>query len=192
LTESRSGPRLTSGDLQTFFLAVFNLLRRLLDPAKLTYCHSLVVQYGASVKIDPRSHVPIYLQIADEIRATVAAGVYCPGDALPSLRAMAVETQVNPNTVQRAYDELEREGLIYSQRGKGLFVTERGTASAQAGAENGVRQIFDSAVRASLAAGMSARQIRAIFSAALEDSRRAPADRPPVAPNKARAGSNRS
>ena len=104
---------------------------------------------------------------------------------------MAVEIQVNPNTVQRAYDELEREGLIYSQRGKGLFVTERGTASAQASAENGVRQAFDCAVRASLAAGMSARQIRAIFSAALEDSRRARADQPPTAPDNAPAGSKR-
>jgi GntR family transcriptional regulator len=124
------------------------------------------------MKIDPRSHVPIYLQIADEIRAAVAAGVYRPGEALPSLRAMAVEIQVNPNTVQRAYDELDREGLIYGQRGKGLFVAERGTASAQAGAENGVRQAFDGAVRASLAAGMSARQIRTIFAAALEGTER--------------------
>ena len=78
------------------------------------------------MKIDPRSHVPIYLQIADEIRAAVAAGIYRPGEALPSLRAAAVEIQVNPNTVQRAYDELEREGLIYSQRGRGLFVCEKG------------------------------------------------------------------
>ena len=60
------------------------------------------------------------------IRAAVAAGVYRPGEVLPSLRAMATEVHVNPNTVQRAYDELEREGLIYSQRGRGLFVAERG------------------------------------------------------------------
>ena len=78
------------------------------------------------MKIDPRSHVPIYLQIAEEVRAAVAAGLFRPGEALPSLRALALEIQVNPNTVQRAYDGLEREGLIYSQRGRGLFVAERG------------------------------------------------------------------
>ena len=78
------------------------------------------------MQIDPSSHVPIYLQIADDIRAAVAAGVYRPGEVLPSLRAMAIEVHVNPNTVQRAYDELEREGLIYSQRGRGLFVAEQG------------------------------------------------------------------
>ena len=92
------------------------------------------------MKIDPSSHVPIYLQIADGVRAAVAAGVYRPGEVLPSLRAMAIEIHVNPNTVQRAYDELEREGLIYSQRGRGLFVAERGTASAQSLAGDGVRR----------------------------------------------------
>jgi GntR family transcriptional regulator len=119
------------------------------------------------MRIDPRSHVPIYLQIAEEIRAAVAAGIYRPGEVLPSLRAMAVEIQVNPNTVQRAYDELEREGLIYSQRGRGLFVCEKGTASAQLTAGDGVRRSFDEAIRASLAAGMKARQIREIFHTAL-------------------------
>lgn len=120
------------------------------------------------MRIDPRSHRPIYLQIADEIRAAVAAGLYRPGETLPSLRAMAVEVQVNPNTVQRAYDELEREGLVYSQRGRGLFVADQGTASAQLTAGDGVRRTFDEAIRASLAAGMQSNQIRAIFNAALE------------------------
>ena len=82
------------------------------------------------MKIDPRSHIPIYLQIADGIREAVASGVYRPGDSLPSLRAMALEIQVNPNTVQRAYDELARGGLIYAQRGKGLFVAEKAKSDA--------------------------------------------------------------
>ena len=122
------------------------------------------------MRVDPRSHVPIYLQIADEIRAAVAAGLYRPGETLPSLRAMAVEAQVNPNTVQRAYDELEREGLVYSQRGRGLFVAEQGAASAQLTAGDGVRRTFDEAIRASLAAGMRPKQIREIFNAALEQT----------------------
>jgi len=121
------------------------------------------------VRIDPRSHLPIYRQIAEEIRAAVAAGIYQPGEVLPSLRAMSVQLQVNPNTVQRAYDELEREGLIYSQRGRGLFVSEEGTASAKLTAGDGVRRSFDEAIRASLAAGMKPRQIREIFQAALAD-----------------------
>ena len=120
------------------------------------------------MQIDPGSHVPIYLQIADAIRAAVAAGVYRPGEVLPSLRAMATEIHVNPNTVQRAYDELERAGLVYSERGRGLFVAERGAAFAQSLAGDGVRRALDEAIRAGQVSGMSAAQIQEIFQAALE------------------------
>ena len=120
------------------------------------------------MQIDSSSHVPIYLQIADGMRAAVAAGMYRPGESLPSLRAMALQAQVNPNTVQRAYDELEREGLIYPQRGRGLFVAEHGTASAQSHTGDGVRRAFDEAIRAAQSAGMSAKQVQDIFQAALD------------------------
>jgi GntR family transcriptional regulator len=130
------------------------------------------------MNIDPNSHVPIYLQIADAVRAAVAAGVYRPGETLPSLRAMAIEIQVNPNTVQRAYDELEREGLIYSQRGRGLFVAERGAASAQASANDGVRRAMDEAIRAGKIAGISSTQLRKIFDAALQNAPQAGSKRP--------------
>ncbi len=119
------------------------------------------------MKISPSSHVPIYLQIAAEIRSAVAAEVYRPGEALPSLRNMAIELQVNPNTVQRAYDELVRDGLIYAQRGKGLFVSDQGTTSAQNGALEVVRKLFEEGVRAGRAAGVSADQLREIFSASM-------------------------
>ena len=130
------------------------------------------------MNIDPSSHVPIYLQIADAVRAAVAAGVYRPGESLPSLRAMALEVHVNPNTVQRAYDALEREGLIYSQRGRGLFVAERGTASAQSMAGDGVRRTFDEAIRAGQIAGMSAEQVQSIFAAALQHAAQDGSKRP--------------
>jgi GntR family transcriptional regulator len=120
------------------------------------------------MRIDPTSHVPIYLQIAASVRAAVAAGIYRPGEALPSLRAMATEIHVNPNTVQRAYDELEREGLIYSQRGRGLFVAERGAAFAQSRTGDGVRQTLDEAIRAGQIAGMTAAEIQEMFHAALQ------------------------
>ncbi len=119
------------------------------------------------MRIDPSSHVPIYLQIADEVRAAIAAGVYRPGESLPSLRALAIDLQVNPNTVQHAYDELDREGLIYCQRGKGLFVAQQGTASAHSRAVDTVRKAFREGVRAGQAAGMSPQQIREVFQAAV-------------------------
>ena len=115
------------------------------------------------MQIDPRSHVPIYLQIADGIREAVAAGIYRPGEALPSLRALALEVQVNPNTVQKAYDELAREGLIYSQRGRGLFVSEEAKTDALSRARQEVQRSFEEGIRAGTAAGMNAREIKRVF-----------------------------
>ena len=122
------------------------------------------------MKIDPASHIPIYLQIADGIRDAVAAGVYLPGEPLPSLRVMALQAHVNANTVQKAYDELAREGLIYSQRGKGLFVAEQGKTSAKSSAQQSVQRAFNEGIRAARAAGMSMREIRRVFTAALDES----------------------
>ena len=68
--------------------------------------------------------IPIYLQLMDSFRQAIASGEYQPGDKLPAVRELAMEAGVNPNTMQRALQELEREGLVYSQRTSGRFVTE--------------------------------------------------------------------
>ena len=130
------------------------------------------------MKIDPGSHIPIYLQIADGIRAAVAAELYRPGEALPSLRALAIEIQVNPNTVQRAYDHLEREGMVYSRRGRGLFVAEDGATSARTHTQQAVRRAFDEGIRVGRAAGMSERQVRDTFEAAMDGIAEAGSERP--------------
>lgn len=67
---------------------------------------------------------PIYLQIEDLIKTNIIAGVYQPGQKLPSVRDLAAEAAVNPNTMQKALTELERSGLVYTQRTSGRFITE--------------------------------------------------------------------
>ena len=67
---------------------------------------------------------PIYLQIVEKIKADVVAGKLKGGDKLPSVREIAESFKVNPNTVQRVYMELEREGVAYPQRGIGTFISE--------------------------------------------------------------------
>lgn len=67
---------------------------------------------------------PIYLQIVDNICRRVARGGLPPGARLPSLRDLALELEVNPNTVQHAYQELERRGLTFTRRGEGTFLSE--------------------------------------------------------------------
>lgn len=73
--------------------------------------------------IDPSSGTPIYLQIVEQVKQAAAGGVLRPGQRLPATRDLAVELAVNPNTVVKAYQVLEREGLIELPRGRGAFVT---------------------------------------------------------------------
>ena len=90
---------------------------------------------------DPR---PIYLQIMDEIRRALVLGTLKPGDPLPSIRQLATDLRVNPNTVAQAYGELERDGTAYVQRGKGTFISP----DVQPGQEERRRLARDVAKRA--------------------------------------------
>lgn len=72
--------------------------------------------------IDASSGTPIYRQITDQIRQAIAGGTLRPGDRLPTVRDLAVELAVNPNTIAKAYQDLERDGIIETWRGRGTFV----------------------------------------------------------------------
>ena len=71
-----------------------------------------------------RTDAPIYTQLYERLTLAIVSGGYAPGERLPAVRELAVEAGVNPNTVQRALSELERCGLVYTQRTAGRFVTE--------------------------------------------------------------------
>jgi GntR family transcriptional regulator len=75
------------------------------------------------IKIDETSPIPIYQQIMDAMRREILAGIYGPDSRLPSIRDMAVELRVNPNTIARAYQEMASAGVIYFKRGQGAYVT---------------------------------------------------------------------
>ena len=70
------------------------------------------------------NEMPIYSQLVEQIKVGIVSGMFPPGERLPSVRDLATEAGVNPNTMQRAMTELERAGLVYSQRTAGRFVTE--------------------------------------------------------------------
>ncbi|AOZ89633.1 GntR family transcriptional regulator [Bacillus xiamenensis] len=76
------------------------------------------------IQIDPRSAAPIYEQIIEQMKILCLKGVVKPGDKLPSVRELATIIIANPNTVSKAYKELEREGIIETLRGRGTYVTE--------------------------------------------------------------------
>ncbi|MBQ9708915.1 MAG: GntR family transcriptional regulator [Firmicutes bacterium] len=71
-----------------------------------------------------KNGIPIYAQIVEELTMRIASGAYAPGDKLPSVRDLAMDAGVNPNTMQRALAELERRGLVFSERTSGRFVTK--------------------------------------------------------------------
>ena len=75
--------------------------------------------------VDVRSGVPIYMQILNQVKRATASGLLKPGDQMPSVRELALELTVNPNTVAKAYQELERDGVIKTVRGIGTFVAEK-------------------------------------------------------------------
>ena len=106
------------------------------------------------IHLDHRDRRPIYEQAIDGIRQQIRAGVLLPGDQLPSVRELSAALSVNPNTIQRAYRELERTGWIVSQPGKGSFVTNRSHPG-----ETAPWVEFDRAVKALLERGCTAGEI---------------------------------
>ena len=101
------------------------------------------------IHLDYRDSRPIYTQIVDNFRSQIRAGILEDGEKLPSVRELASELAINPNTIQRAYRELEAEGWIASVSGKGSFVCYQQT-SFDPGWEN-----FDNAVKALRDTGVS-------------------------------------
>ena len=81
------------------------------------------------VNLDPRDARPLYLQIMDEIRRAIVVGTLRPEDPVPSVRELSAQLVVNPRTVQQAYRELEREGVIYVRRGMGTYVAPRASSN---------------------------------------------------------------
>src|ERR671912_1597548 len=108
------------------------------------------------LSVRPDSPVPIYEQIAAQVVFGVAAGDPPPGDLVPSVRDLAQRLLVNPNTVARAYQDLERLGVLESKRGRGMEVTARAPALCDARRREVIRGRVREAVREAAGAGLTA------------------------------------
>jgi GntR family transcriptional regulator len=98
------------------------------------------------IKVDATSFVPIYEQIKQEIGRLAATGRLKAGDPLPSIRDLAASVIVNPNTVARAYRELEQEGVISTQKGRGSVVAERARPDAERVLRAHLGRVMDGAI----------------------------------------------
>ncbi|MHC4510558.1 MAG: GntR family transcriptional regulator [Planctomycetota bacterium] len=97
-------------------------------------------------KLDLKSGVPFHRQIVDQIRYGIASDRLMPGEQLPTVRELAVHLQVNPNTVRKAYSDLEILGILDTQQGTGTFVSHRQVEIGEAEKKRMLRQICDELV----------------------------------------------
>ncbi len=136
------------------------------------------------IRVDPGASAPVFQQIVNEVKSAIARGAIMPGEAIPSVRQMAADTLLNPNTVAKAYRELEREGIVYTRRGLGLFVAERAGPLARSRR----REELDDRLRRFIAearrAGMTTAELRARIESALRET-------PPESPARTAAESLR-
>jgi len=126
--------------------------------------------------INLASNVPVYEQIVDGLRYAIASGTFAAGDQLPSVRQLAVELLVNPNTVAKAYRELEREGLTRTRPGLGVFVSEAAPRLCLRHRRRAVADRIAAAIHEALASGLDPEEVRAlaeeVLEGALEGARR--------------------
>ena len=120
------------------------------------------------VNIDPSNGLPIYMQIVQQIKRGVAVGRLQPEDPLPSVHQLATELRVNPNTVARAYLDLEIEGVIYKRQGHGTFVSGQGVEMSKRERRRAVGQHLEKAVVEGVHLGLDEEEMREAFDAALE------------------------
>jgi GntR family transcriptional regulator len=121
----------------------------------------------AVLTVDPRSGVPIYLQIIEQIKRSIALGVLQAGEQLPTVKQLAIDLTVNPNTVARAYRELERDEVIETAPGRGSFVRANGVTESPKVAAEIAADALDVALREAKSVGLEAGEVRNIFEAAL-------------------------
>ena len=109
--------------------------------------------------ISPGSSGPIFRQIVDQVRLAVATGRLSEGDQLPSVRQLAEQLVVNPNTVAKAYAELSRDGLVDGQPGRGLFIAKSRQMYTKAERLRRIAPLLDAVVHEAVAVGLSPEEL---------------------------------
>jgi GntR family transcriptional regulator len=114
---------------------------------------------GFQLKLDMRSGVPVYRQIIDQVRAGVAAGTLTAGDQLPTVRQLAVDLAINPNTVVRAYRELELGGMLETHQGTGTFISNKKIVKNSGERERQLTQLANESAARAGAAGFTLEEL---------------------------------
>jgi GntR family transcriptional regulator len=110
-------------------------------------------------RLDSHSGVPVYRQIIDQVQAAVSAGILAVGDQLPTVRQVAVDLVINPNTVSRAYREMEIRGTVDTQQGSGTFIAAKKIEYAKGERERQLGQLVREFVSRAGSAGFTVEQL---------------------------------
>jgi GntR family transcriptional regulator len=115
------------------------------------------------IKVDTSSFIPIYEQIKKEFKKEIFMRNLKPNDPLPSIRDLATELLINPNTVARAYRELEMDGFIYTRKGKGCYVSDNSTQLMEEERKSILTQSFDEVIQDAKKFGLNPEEIKKLF-----------------------------
>jgi len=132
---------------------------------------SLTGAQGFQLKLDLRSGVPVYRQIIDQVRGGIATGAFAAGDQLPTVRQLAVDLAINPNTVLRAYRELELGGAIETHQGTGTFISNKKMVKNTAERERQLAQLAGEFAARAGAAGFTVEELLDRMRELVPDSR---------------------
>lgn len=116
-------------------------------------------KFGFRFHLDLHTGVPVYRQIVDQVRGAVASGSLHAGDQLPTVRQLAVDLEVNPNTIVRAYRELEYDGLLETHQGTGTFISEQKIPRSDDERQRQLGQIVSDAIARAGAAGFTLQEL---------------------------------
>ncbi len=122
------------------------------------------------IQVDVRSRVPIYEQIVNSFKQMTMSGILSPDEKLPSVRDLSQELTINPNTIQKAYQELERQNIIYTKRGQGSFVNPNIQAINKEEKMEDLIEEIKRIVIESMYLGISKEEFLKLITSAYEDS----------------------
>jgi GntR family transcriptional regulator len=119
--------------------------------------------------VNPRSGVPMYLQLIEQVRRLIAVGALAAGEQLPTVKQLALDLTINASTVAKAYRDLERDGVIETSPGRGSFVRSNGVvADVRRNLADVARAALEHAVREGRSLGLEEQELRALFEAVLQ------------------------
>ncbi|MDR1108459.1 MAG: GntR family transcriptional regulator [Spirochaetaceae bacterium] len=105
--------------------------------------NSTITKQDLHFSLDPNNGVPIYRQIIQQVEYAVLSGRMRPGDRLPTIRSLAIELKINPNTIARAYGEMEIRGILITQVGSGTYISDKQPVSEADERERKIQEVLD-------------------------------------------------